>query len=42
MNLAVSKYLCPFCNEWHSEGEPEFIAHFPTDEEQAIMMGRKV
>jgi hypothetical protein len=38
MNLSVSKYLCPFCGEWHKQGDPEYIAHFPTEQEQDILL----
>lgn len=37
MNLQVEGYLCPFCDKYHKQGEPEFTAHFPTEQEQEIL-----
>jgi hypothetical protein len=37
MLLSVSSYLCPFCEKWHSEGDPDFTAHWPTDREFVVL-----
>jgi len=42
VDLNVDKYKCPFCDRWHVKGSPEFVAHFPNDREQEILLNRKV
>jgi len=42
VDLNVDKYKCPFCDRWHVKGSPEFVAHFPNDREQKILLDKKV